>query len=56
MNTGEVPLTYLSVVLADAGHDYEVIAARGNFRKVVVDLDGQPTMLDRARFLESLSG
>jgi len=55
MNTGEVPLTYLSVVLADAGHDYEVIAARGNFRKVVVDLDGQPTMLDRAGFLESLS-
>ena len=54
-NTGDEPLTYLSVVVANAGHDYEVIAARGNFRQVVVDVDGQPTMIDRASFLESLS-
>jgi glucose-6-phosphate isomerase len=48
MNTGKVPLTYLGVYPAKAGHDYGAIAAR-NFRCVVVERDGQPAMLDRKR-------
>jgi glucose-6-phosphate isomerase len=34
MNTGDIPLTYLGVYPAEAGHDYGAIATR-NFRQVV---------------------
>lgn len=46
VNTGEEPLVYLGVYPWDAGHDYGSIAER-NFNKIVVDRDGQPTLLDR---------
>lgn len=46
MNTGTVPLTYLGVYPARAGHDYGAIAQR-NFRMVVVERAGRPTMIER---------
>ena len=46
MNTGTEPLVYLGIYPSNAGHDYGAIAQR-NFRKIVVECDGQPTMLDR---------
>lgn len=46
MNTGDVPLTYFGVYPANAGHDYGAIAER-NFRKILVERDGQPTLIDR---------
>ena len=49
INTGDGPLIYLGVYPAAAGHDYGAIAER-NFRKVVVEREGRPVMLDRAGF------
>ncbi len=46
MNTGVDPLVYLGIYPSNAGHDYGAIAER-NFRKIVVERDGQPIMLDR---------
>jgi glucose-6-phosphate isomerase, archaeal len=53
INTGAVPLTYIGVYPAAAGHDYGAIAAR-NFGSVVVSVAGQPTVIDREAFLQSL--
>ncbi|WP_165220450.1 glucose-6-phosphate isomerase family protein [Aquisphaera insulae] len=50
MNVGAVPLTYLGVYPARAGHDYGAIAER-NFRGLVVESGGQPTLVDRASFI-----
>ncbi len=55
INTGAVPLTYIGVYPAAAGHDYGAIAAR-NFGCVVVSVAGRPTVMDRAVFLQSLVG
>ena len=49
INIGDKPLIYLGVYPAAAGHDYGVIAER-NFRKVVLEQDGQATVLDRSEF------
>ena len=46
MNTGEVPLAYLGVYPARAGHDYDTIAQR-NFRHIVVKRDGRPDLMER---------
>ena len=46
VNTGCEPLVYLGIYPANAGHDYAAIAAR-NFRKIVVERDGRPALLDR---------
>lgn len=46
MNVGEEPLVYLGVYPARAGHDYGAIAER-NFRGVVVQRDGRPTLIER---------
>jgi glucose-6-phosphate isomerase len=46
INTGSVPLAYLGVTPANAGHDYAPIAER-NFRCVVVERNGLPAMLPR---------
>ena len=46
LNTGTVPLVYLGIYPSNAGHDYGAIAAR-NFRKVVVERDGKPMMINR---------
>jgi glucose-6-phosphate isomerase len=50
VNTGQEPLTYLGILPATAGHDYESVAQR-KFRLVVVAIDGQPTVMERADFL-----
>jgi glucose-6-phosphate isomerase, archaeal len=47
MNTGNVPLTYIGIYPAKAGHDYGAIA-KNNFRCVVVERGGRPTMVPRA--------
>ena len=52
INTGQVPLAYLGIYPAEAGHDYGAIAQR-NFKKVVVAVDGSPTLMDRETFLAS---
>lgn len=46
VNTGAEPLVYLGVYPSNAGHDYGAIAQK-NFRKVVVERDGQPVLIDR---------
>ena len=46
VNTGTEPLVYIGVYPSNAGHDYGAIAKR-NFRKIVVQRDGQPVLLDR---------
>ena len=45
-NTGSVPLVYLGVYPARAGHDYAAIGER-NFRDVVVERGGKPCLLAR---------
>ena len=52
INTGDAPLSYLGIYPADAGHDYGAIAQR-NFKKVVVAVNGKPTLIDREAFLTS---
>jgi glucose-6-phosphate isomerase len=49
INTGAEPLVYLGIYPATAGHDYAPVAAQ-NFRKVVVEQNGRPVMLDRSAF------
>jgi glucose-6-phosphate isomerase, archaeal len=46
INVGMTPLTYLGVYPARAGHDYGTIAQK-NFRCVIVERNGRPTMLER---------
>jgi glucose-6-phosphate isomerase, archaeal len=46
INTGSLPLAYLGVYPADAGHDYAAIAKK-NFRHVVVERFGRPVALER---------
>lgn len=50
INTGTKPLTYLGVYPAQAGHDYATIKST-NFRHVVVEVDGQPQLLERKEYL-----
>jgi glucose-6-phosphate isomerase, archaeal len=53
VNTGEEPLVYWGIYPWNAGHDYEAIAGR-NFRQVVVRVNGQPQVMERAEFLKTL--
>jgi glucose-6-phosphate isomerase len=46
VNTGDVPLVYLGVYSARAGHDYGALATR-NFQQLVVRRDGLPCMVAR---------
>lgn len=55
VNVGYEPLVYVGIYPAAAGHDYGAIAAR-NFANVLVERDGQPTLVERAVFLASLRG
>ncbi len=48
LNTGAEPLVYLGIYPANAGHDYGSIA-KTNFRNLVVDRDGTPTLLPREK-------
>jgi len=54
INTGDTPLTYLGIYPADAGHDYGALA-QSNFRHVVVEVNGAPTLLRRTDYLAQLS-
>lgn len=46
INTGTEPLVYFGVYPANAGHDYGAIAVN-NFRQMVVEANGEPTVLER---------
>jgi len=46
INVGDVPLVYMGVYPAMAGHDYGAIAQR-NFRLVIADVAGVPTVSAR---------
>lgn len=46
INTGPVPLTYLGVYPARAGHDYTTIA-KASFCCVVIERDGRPALVER---------
>ena len=50
INTGTTPLTYLGVYPAQAGHDYATIKST-NFKHVVVEVDGQPRMIERQEYI-----
>lgn len=50
MNVGKTLLTYIGVYPAKAGHDYSTIA-KTNFRNVVIERNGKPTMIERKNFL-----
>lgn len=54
VNIGTGPLVYWGVFSAQAGHDYAAIQRR-NFSRVVVDLDGQPTVLQRGEYSRILA-
>lgn len=53
MNTGSTPLVYLGIYPARAAHDYGAIASR-NFRCVVVEVNGQPALIERSTLMASL--
>jgi glucose-6-phosphate isomerase len=46
VNVGSTPCIYLGVYPARAGHDYQAIA-RKNFRCVVIEQHGVPTLVER---------
>ena len=49
INTGTEPLVTFFVFRADAGHDYGTIETKG-YRKMVVDRNGIPTVIDNPRW------
>jgi glucose-6-phosphate isomerase len=52
VNVGAVPLVYLGVYPAAAGHDYSTIAEK-NFRKVIVMRQDRPVPMDREEFVRA---
>jgi glucose-6-phosphate isomerase, archaeal len=53
VNTGTVPLTYIGIYPANAGHDYGSIAEK-NFNHVVIEINGKPAVIERREALEML--
>ncbi len=49
INTGDVPMVSFFVFRSDAGHDYGTIEQKG-YRKLVVERDGRPVMIDNPRW------
>lgn len=49
INTGAAPLVFVWFCATDAGHDYGLIRERG-MRKLVVDRNGQPALVDNPSF------
>ena len=45
VNTGDEPLVYWGILSSAAGHDYGAIGQR-NFRQVVVEIEGKPTIME----------
>ncbi len=54
VNTGLEPLVFLGIYPFNAGHDYGTIQTR-NFSQVVVEVNGQPTVMERSTFLRTLT-
>jgi glucose-6-phosphate isomerase, archaeal len=54
VNCGSVPLLYLGVYPAQAGHDYGVIAEK-NFDQVVIEVNGSAVVMDRKEALHRFS-
>ena len=53
VNTGSEPLVYWGILSSAAGHDYGAVGTR-NFRQVIVEVNGQPVVMERAEFLAQL--
>lgn len=51
INTGSETLVTFFVFRSDAGHDYGTIEQKG-YRKLVVERDGKPAMIDNPRWAE----
>ena len=49
INTSDVPMVSFFVFRSDAGHDYGTIEQKG-YRKLVVERDGKPVMIDNPRW------
>ena len=49
INTSDVPMVSFFVFRSDAGHDYGTIEQKG-YRKLVVERDGVPVMIDNPRW------
>ncbi|MBR2570774.1 MAG: cupin domain-containing protein [Clostridia bacterium] len=49
INTGGEPMVSFFVFRSDAGHDYGTIEQKG-YRKLVVERDGKPVMIDNPRW------
>lgn len=54
INTGSEPLVYWGILSSRAGHDYGTIGER-NFRQVVVEVNGKPTVLERSEYRKQLA-
>lgn len=54
INTGNVPLVYVGIYAADAGHDYEPVR-KTNFTDVVVRRGGSPVVVPRSDHLATLT-
>lgn len=51
-NCGDTPLVTFFVFRGDAGHDYGTIETKG-YRKLVVERDGKPALVDNPKWKES---
>lgn len=51
INVGDEPLIYWGIYPNDAGHDYGFVGER-NFRQIVIAVDGQPRVIERAAYLK----
>ena len=55
VNTGDEPLVYWGILSGAAGHDYGAVGRR-NFRQVVVEIEGEPTVMERSAYRHLLNG
>jgi glucose-6-phosphate isomerase len=54
VNCGDIPLKYIGVYPAAAGHDYGAIAER-NFHSIIAEIEGKPQMIEREAFLKKIT-
>lgn len=55
INIGSEPLITFYVFRADAGHDYGSIESKG-FRKIIVEQDGKPVIIDNPKWIYTING
>ena len=53
INIGKEALIYWGILSSRAGHDYGSIGQR-NFRQVVVEVAGRPTVMERSEYLQRM--